>query len=66
MIFEHHKRIDGLAEVWKGAGRIGTTGRGIGPAYGDKAARIGLRVADLLEPGALRPACARCSPRRTR
>ncbi|MEZ6004963.1 MAG: adenylosuccinate synthase [Planctomycetota bacterium] len=50
VIFEHHKRIDGLAEVWKGAGRIGTTGRGIGPAYGDKAARIGLRVADLLEP----------------
>ncbi|HPF15512.1 MAG TPA: adenylosuccinate synthase, partial [Planctomycetota bacterium] len=50
VIFEHHKRIDALAEVWKGAGRIGTTGRGIGPCYGDKAARIGLRVGDLLDP----------------
>ncbi len=50
VIFEHHKRIDGLAEVWKGEGRIGTTGRGIGPCYGDKAARIGLRVSDLMDP----------------
>lgn len=50
VIFEHHKRIDGLSEVWKGEGRIGTTGRGIGPCYGDKAARTGLRVADLLDP----------------
>ncbi|HIF40263.1 MAG TPA: adenylosuccinate synthase [Planctomycetes bacterium] len=50
VIFEHHKRIDGLAEIWRGKGRIGTTGRGIGPCYGDKAARTGLRVADLLDP----------------
>lgn len=50
VIFEHHKRIDGLAERWKGEGRIGTTGRGIGPCYGDKVARIGLRVCDLLDP----------------
>ena len=50
VIFEHHKRIDGLAEIWRGEGRIGTTGRGIGPCYGDKAARTGLRVADLLDP----------------
>lgn len=49
VIFEHHKRIDGLAERWKGKGRIGTTGRGIGPCYGDKTARIGLRVCDLLD-----------------
>jgi adenylosuccinate synthase len=34
--------------------RIGTTGRGIGPAYGDKVARVGIRVQDLLDPGILR------------
>jgi adenylosuccinate synthase len=50
VIFEHHRRIDVLSEHWRGAGRIGTTGRGIGPCYADKAARTGLRVADLLDP----------------
>ncbi|MCC7012613.1 MAG: adenylosuccinate synthase [Planctomycetes bacterium] len=50
VIFEHHKRIDQASERWRGLGRIGTTGRGIGPCYADKAARTGLRVADLLEP----------------
>ncbi len=50
VIFEQHKRIDGLSERWKGSGRIGTTGRGIGPAYADKAARTGLRISDLLDP----------------
>ncbi|MSR61188.1 MAG: adenylosuccinate synthase [Planctomycetes bacterium] len=54
VIFEHHRRIDALAERWRGAGRIGTTGRGIGPCYADKAARTGLRVADLVEPARLR------------
>ncbi|MEO1698169.1 MAG: adenylosuccinate synthase [Planctomycetota bacterium] len=56
VIFEQHKHIDALSERWKGDGRIGTTGRGIGPAYADKAARTGLRVADLLDP-------ARCEER---
>ncbi len=50
VIFEQHKLIDGLSERWKGDGRIGTTGRGIGPAYADKAARTGLRICDLLDP----------------
>ena len=50
VIFEHHRRIDHAAERWRGEGRIGTTGRGIGPCYADKAARTGIRVADLLEP----------------
>jgi adenylosuccinate synthase len=54
VIFEHHKRIDLLSERWRGAGRIGTTGRGIGPCYADKAARTGLRVADLLVSARLR------------
>lgn len=50
VIFEHHRRIDQLSERWRGDGRIGTTGRGIGPCYADKAARTGLRVSDLLDP----------------
>lgn len=50
VIFEHHRRIDGLSERWRGDGRIGTTGRGIGPCYADKAARTGLRIVDLLDP----------------
>ncbi|HKE00321.1 MAG TPA: adenylosuccinate synthetase, partial [Planctomycetota bacterium] len=49
VIFPFHRELDALAERWKGAGRLGTTGRGIGPAYADKAARTGLRVADLLD-----------------
>ena len=50
VIFEHHRRIDAASERWRGQVRIGTTGRGIGPCYADKAARTGLRVADLLDP----------------
>ncbi len=49
VIFEHHRLIDQLSERWRGEGRIGTTGRGIGPCYADKAARTGLRVGDLLD-----------------
>jgi adenylosuccinate synthase len=41
-------------ERYLGSARIGTTGRGIGPAYGDKVARVGIRVQDLLDPGILR------------
>ncbi len=49
VILDVHKRIDLLAERWRGEGRIGTTGRGIGPCYADKAARTGIRVADWLD-----------------
>lgn len=48
VIFDHHRVLDRLAEQWRGAGRIGTTGRGIGPCYADKAARVGLRMGDLV------------------
>jgi adenylosuccinate synthase len=54
VIFQHHRRIDGLSERWRGDGRIGTTGRGIGPCYADKAARTGLRICDLLDQGRMR------------
>ena len=50
LIMPYHKVIDRAAEQAKGARRIGTTGRGIGPAYVDKMARIGIRVGDLLNP----------------
>jgi adenylosuccinate synthase len=47
LILPYHARLDLAREKAKGAGKIGTTGRGIGPAYEDKVARRALRVADL-------------------
>jgi adenylosuccinate synthase len=49
LIMPYHVTIDQLSEVAKGNKAIGTTGRGIGPAYADKASRNGLRIADLLD-----------------
>ena len=49
VIMPHHRALDRVAERWLGSRRIGTTGRGIGPCYADKAARLGVRVADLLD-----------------
>ncbi len=54
LIMPYHKAIEKESEKLKGARRIGTTGRGIGPAYVDKMARIGIRVGDLLEPDLFR------------
>ena len=48
-----HAQVDKARESLRGAGKIGTTGRGIGPAYEDKVARRGLRMADLLDGGSL-------------
>lgn len=56
VIFDYHRGWDALAERLRGVQKIGTTGRGIGPAYADKAARSGLRVADLLDERRLRAA----------
>jgi adenylosuccinate synthase len=53
LIMPWHKDMDKLTERWLGRNRIGTTGRGIGPAYGDKVGRLGIRVQDLLDPGIL-------------
>jgi adenylosuccinate synthase len=49
LIMPYHKAIDLARERLRGKGKIGTTGRGIGPAYEDKVARVGIRVIDLLE-----------------
>ncbi|MFF5231099.1 adenylosuccinate synthase [Dactylosporangium sp. NPDC000521] len=54
LIMPHHRALDRVVERYLGSSRIGTTGRGIGPAYGDKVARMGIRVQDLLDPGILR------------
>ncbi len=50
VVFPYHRELDAQREVLKGKNKIGTTKRGIGPAYGDKAARVGLRVGDLVDP----------------
>jgi adenylosuccinate synthase len=54
LIMPHHRALDRVSERYLGKARIGTTGRGIGPAYGDKIARMGIRVEDLFDPGILR------------
>ena len=48
LVFPYHRELDEQREILKGKNKIGTTKRGIGPAYGDKAARTGLRVIDLI------------------
>ena len=58
VILAAHQKQDQLAEQNRGSGRIGTTGRGIGPAYSDRCSRIGLRVGDLCRPESLRATLA--------
>ena len=55
LVMPYHVVMDNLFEAAKGEGAIGTTGRGIGPAYTDKASRIGIRTADLLDLESLYP-----------
>jgi adenylosuccinate synthase len=54
LVLPYHKELDALREIRKGNQKIGTTKRGIGPAYGDKAARTGIRAIDFLKPNAFR------------
>ena len=49
LIMPYHVVLDGLSEAARGSDAIGTTGKGIGPTYADKAARTGIRAADLLD-----------------
>eukprot|EP01117_Protostelium_nocturnum_P001116 TRINITY_DN11438_c0_g1_i1.p1 TRINITY_DN11438_c0_g1~~TRINITY_DN11438_c0_g1_i1.p1 ORF type:complete len:433 (-),score=185.98 TRINITY_DN11438_c0_g1_i1:78-1376(-) len=49
IVFDFHQKIDGLSETSLGTQKIGTTGKGIGPAYSDKVNRNGIRVSDLYE-----------------
>ena len=50
LVLPYHRALDEQRELRKGRAKIGTTKRGIGPAYGDKAARTGLRISDLMQP----------------
>src|SRR5208337_3200527 len=54
IIMPYHKALEREHEIGKGCNKIGTTGMGIGPAYTDKAARLGIRMMDLLTPGIFR------------
>ncbi len=58
LIFPYHRELDKAAEGARGANKIGTTSRGIGPAYEDKMARRGLRMCDLLDPELFRKKAA--------
>jgi adenylosuccinate synthase len=60
LILPYHRLIDVASEDKKGKGKIGTTGRGIGPAYADKASRIGFRFCDLKNPGLLKEKLGQC------
>jgi adenylosuccinate synthase len=62
VIMPYHRRIDIAREEAKGAAKIGTTGRGIGPCYEDKVARRGIRVADLVAPDSLKAKLAEVLP----
>jgi adenylosuccinate synthase len=50
LVMPYHRLLDEQRELRQGQAKIGTTKRGIGPAYGDKAARTGLRMSDLMQP----------------
>ncbi|MFI5254504.1 MAG: adenylosuccinate synthase [Candidatus Limnocylindrales bacterium] len=62
VIMPYHVALDRAAERRRGEDDIGTTGRGIGPAYADRAARSGIRMGDLLDPPRLRSALERVVP----
>ncbi len=54
LIMPYHRTLDKMQEQFRGKNRIGTTGRGIGPAYADKADRFGIRMGDLLDESVFR------------
>jgi adenylosuccinate synthase len=54
LVLPYHKLLDQLREEARGSAKIGTTGRGIGPAYEDKVARRGIRAGDLVDPDVFR------------
>jgi len=54
VIMPYHRMLDGAEERLRKGAKVGTTGRGIGPAYSDKAARLGVRMHELVDPEALR------------
>jgi adenylosuccinate synthase len=63
LLLDYHKKLDAASEKARGEGRIGTTGRGIGPAYEDKVARAGVRAADLGDENRARELITRATQR---
>ena len=63
LVMPYHVLLDQLEELERGARRLGTTSRGIGPAYVDKVARRGIRVVDLMEPDVFRARLAATLPK---
>ena len=63
LVMPYHVLIDQLDELERGAAKLGTTSRGIGPAYVDKVARRGIRVVDLMEPEIFRARLAATLPK---
>ncbi|MGC8780316.1 MAG: adenylosuccinate synthase [Anaerolineae bacterium] len=64
IVMPYHRLLDGLEEAARGGDQIGTTRRGIGPAYADKAARIGIRLGDLTRPNHLRARLSQALPQK--
>jgi adenylosuccinate synthase len=62
VIFPYHQMIDKLSEQRKGSLSIGTTGKGIGPCYSDKANRLGIRIGDLIHPTLFRSTLEKVLP----
>lgn len=60
VIMPWHRLLDALEEQLKGDRKVGTTGRGIGPCYADKMSRIGIRIADLIDPARFRARLTDC------
>lgn len=54
VVFPYHRLLDRLEEEARGENKIGTTSRGIGPAYQDKVARLGIRMSEFVDPGQFR------------
>ena len=54
VVFPYHRTLDALEEQAKGENKVGTTSRGIGPAYQDKASRIGIRIGEFVNPDVFR------------
>lgn len=65
LLMPYHRDLDRLEEEARGEHRLGTTGRGVGPAYVDKAARDGIRTADLADPEGLRRRLEAVVPRKS-
>ncbi len=62
VILPYHRALDAARERALGGAKVGTTGRGIGPAYEDRAARTGIRMGDLLDPSVVSAKLARVLP----